>query len=264
MARLRLSTGLVDVMTVTCDLPRSGFTEAHHIRRTWIGVPTSGLFRLHSRGDEQLVHPAVGVVFPAGGEYRMTHPVDGGDTGVALTFRDDVTEEALAGRVERVRTTGLDVRVRHGVALLLAALRRRDATRVEELALQLLRSVSRDVATDPPARSSAARAKVDRVRLLLAERPEERWTLERLARRVGWSPYHLAHQFRLYTGATVHRYLEELRLAAALRRIEAGDTSLAALAVELGFSHHSHMTARLRRSLGVTPRAIREQLSARR
>jgi AraC-like DNA-binding protein len=58
----------------------------------------------------------------------------------------------------------------------------------------------------------------------------------------------------------VHRYLTDLRAAAALARIEAGDASLAAVAADLGFANHSHLTATLRRRLGLTPRMIRERL----
>src|SRR5919204_317184 len=75
-----------------------------------------------------------------------------------------------------------------------------------------------------------ARRKIDRIRIALAEHPEMPWALESLARLVGYSPYHLAHEFRLHTGTSVHRYLADLRIAAALQRIEEGDAPLAAVA----------------------------------
>ena len=258
---LRSSTPVVDVMTITCDLPRSGLTDAYYVARTWIGLPTSGLFRIHARGDQHLVHPAIGVVLPAGIEYRMTHPVEGGDTNVALTFRADVIEEALPGRSQRVQVTRLDLRARHAVGLLLAAMRRCDTGRVEDLGLAILRAIAANLApSDPRTPSAAMRKKIDRVRILLAERPDRAWTVDSLARIAGYSPCHFAHQFRAYAGTSVHRYVADLRLAAALRRIESGESSLATVAVDLGFAHHSHLTATLRRRLGITPRALREQL----
>jgi AraC-like DNA-binding protein len=96
----------------------------------------------------------------------------------------------------------------------------------------------------------------------MAELPQARWTLESLAALVGYSPFYLAHQFRAHTGTSVHRYLTDLRVAAALARIEAGDASLATIATDLGFSHHSHLTATLRRRLGLTPQMIRERLDS--
>src|SRR5207302_9874850 len=101
-AALRSSTEIVDVMTISCDLPRSGLTDADYVARTWIGLPISGLFRIHARAAQDLVHPAVGVVFPAGIEYRRTHAVEGGATDVARGFRGGASIEARAGRSHRV------------------------------------------------------------------------------------------------------------------------------------------------------------------
>src|SRR2546430_13287269 len=182
-AAFRSSTPIIDVMTINCDLPRSGLTDAYYVARTWLGLPTSGLFRIHARGDEHLVHPAIGVVFPAGIEYRMTHPVAGGDTDVALTFRADVTEEAFPGSSDRVRVTGLDLRARQVVGVLLAAMRHGDAGRVEELGLTILHAIAASLApSDSRAPTAAMRRAIDRARILMAECPDRAWTVESLAR----------------------------------------------------------------------------------
>ncbi|TMF62095.1 MAG: helix-turn-helix transcriptional regulator [Chloroflexi bacterium] len=261
-SELRFASPLVKVMTVTCDLRRSGPSLTYYVDRTWVGLPLSGLFTVHARDDEHLVHQALGVVFPQGLEYRMGHPTDDGDTAVTLGFDTGIVEEALSTTLERVRVTRLDVRLRYTLGLLLAAARRGDdALLVDVLALDLLRSITAGLAPERQCSTSpAARAKVDRVRALLAERPEDHWTLQSVARLVDYSPFHLARQFRVHTGVSVHRYLTDLRVAAVLGRIEAGDPSVATIAADLGFSHHSHLTATLRGRLGLTPRAIRERL----
>ena len=260
MNSIRYTTELVTVMDVTCDLPRSGLTPAYAVRRTWIGLPTAGVFALHAHGDEHLVHAGVGVIFPEGIEYRMTHPVDGGDSAIALSFRADVIEEALPGPLDHMRVSRIELGLRHDLGGLVAACRQNASAFVDELALGILRSLSSSVLHAAPSPTRHARRKIDRIRIALAEHPEMPWALESLARLVGYSPYHLAHEFRLHTGTSVHRYLADLRIAAALQRIEEGDAPLAAVAADLGFTHHSHMTATLRRRLGVTPRMIRERL----
>src|SRR5437879_9205395 len=261
-SELRFASPLVKVMTVTCDLRRSGPSLTYYVDRTWVGLPLSGLFTVHARDDEHLVHQALGVVFPQGLEYRMGHPTDDGDTAVTLGFDTGIVEEALSTTLERVRVTRLDVRLRYTLGLLLAAARRGDdALLVDVLALDLLRSITAGLAPERQCSTSpAARAKVDRVRALPAERPEDHWTLQSVARLVDYSPFHLARQFRVHTGVSVHRYLTDLRVAAVLGRIEAGDPYGATIAADLGFSHHSHLTATLRGRLGLTPRAIRERL----
>jgi len=245
-------------MPMICGIRRSGPGPSYHVNKTWVGFSLAGVFTLHSRHDDHLIHPGLGVVFPEAIDYQMSHPTNDGDMAVALGFAPGVVEEALPAPIERVRVMRLDLRVRHQVGLLMAAADRRDNLLVEELALELLSALAAHVAPSPSSTASRnARAKVDRIRVLLAEQPEARWTLRALGELVGYSSYHLAHQFRAHTGTSVHRFLTDLRAAAALQRIEAGETSLAAVAADLGFSHHSHLTATLRRRLGLTPRMIR-------
>jgi AraC-like DNA-binding protein len=259
-AQVAYSSPLVTAMRLTCDLHRSGPGPSYGVRETWIGFGLSGVFSLYARGEEHVIHPGIAAIFPRGLDYKMSHPNDDGDTSLALGFAPEVVEEALGQPMERIAVSGLDLRMRYDVGLLMGAIERReDQLAVDEMALDLLRAVAQRAGPLPVA-STPARRRVDRARQLLAERPEAPWRLDRLARAVGCSPFHLAHQFRAYTGTSVHRYLADLRSAVALRRLEAGDVSLAAVAVDLGFAHHSHLTWTLRRRLGVTPRMIRARL----
>jgi AraC-like DNA-binding protein len=75
-------------------------------------------------------------------------------------------------------------------------------------------------------------------------------------------PFHLARKFRAVTGESISRYLLRLRLGLALDRIAAGETELARLAVELGFAHHSHFSARFRSVFGTTPSQARSELAS--
>ena len=259
---MRYTSPLVTVMRVACALRRSGPTTSYHADHTWVGLPLSGVFTIHARHNEQLIHPALGVVFPQGIDYQMSHPTDDGDTGVALGFAPAIVEEAMPTSLEHVRVTRLDLRLRHTVGVLLSAIGRREqSVAIDELALELLRAIATNL---PPVHrgspSARGKLKVDRIRAILAERPDAPWTLGSLAELIDYSPFHLAHQFRAYTGTSVHQYLIGVRLVAALNRIEAGETSLAAVAADLGFSHHSHLTATLRNRLGATPQMIRKRL----
>ena len=258
-ATTRYASPLVTVMALGCDLRRSGLGETYHVGRTWIGLPLSGIFGLSARGDDHLIHPAMGVVFPRDVEYRMSHPTDDGDTSIALGFAADLIEEALPARLERIRVTTLDLRLRYRVGALIAIIDRDpDALAVDEMSVALLGEIAAAIARAPAtSRHRSSRRPVDRVRFLLAERPEHRWTLAELARQVGYSPFHLAREFRAHTGTSVHRYLVIVRAAAALRRIETANEPLVHVAAEFGFAHHSHLTHTMRRYLGITPSAIR-------
>jgi hypothetical protein len=144
---VRFTSSLVTITTINCDLPRSGPSSSMHVEHTWIGLPLSGVFTLHARGEEQVVHSALAVVFPERAEYRMSHPTDDGDTDIALSFADGVSEEALPSHLEGLRVTRLDLRMRYVLGMLLAATDRRiNRLQIDNLALDLLRAVAGNIA----------------------------------------------------------------------------------------------------------------------
>lgn len=97
---------------------------------------------------------------------------------------------------------------------------------------------------------------VNRARAILGANLGERLELGPFARRLGVSPYHLCRMFRQLTSWTLGEYRLNLRLRMSLERVAAGQP-LADLAFELGFSSHSHFTARFRRVFGFPPSRLR-------
>jgi len=81
---------------------------------------------------------------------------------------------------------------------------------------------------------------------------------------VGVSAFHACRVFRRRTGYTLHRYLTEQRLCAALTRLgadgESGD--LREIAAGLGFSSHSQFTAHFRAAFAITPSEFRRRATA--
>ena len=129
---------------------------------------------------------------------------------------------------------------------------------VDELATILLDELLGRVAcTRPraPARSHVELA--DAVRRWLAAHHARSATLEAIARAHAVSVFHLARVFRRATGCTIHAYRTQLRLRAALERLGDG-ADLSAIALELGFSSHSHFSHAFRRNFGVPPSRWRE------
>ena len=64
---------------------------------------------------------------------------------------------------------------------------------------------------------------------------------------------HLARIFQQQTGVPVHRYLTQLRLRASLEQLADDVNDLTAVALDLGFSSHSHFTDAFRREFGHSP-----------
>jgi AraC-like DNA-binding protein len=107
------------------------------------------------------------------------------------------------------------------------------------------------------------REQAQRTVLFLATHLAENLSLAAIARAVHCSPFHLARLFREQSGVTIHQYRHRLRLREALRRILDGENDLSALALDLGFSSHSHLTDAFRHAFGAAPRVYRERLSRR-
>jgi len=113
-------------------------------------------------------------------------------------------------------------------------------------------------------RPALHRELVEQAKELLTETATDRLSLTDLGRRLHASEYHLARVFRAGTGFTLHGYRTQLRLQIALEQLRRPDTSLTALATDLGFASHSHFTDTFRRAFGVPPSALRGEIGAHR
>ena len=134
---------------------------------------------------------------------------------------------------------------------------------VEEQVLSLLGEVtSLAYAHVPPVRQRARREVdlVESARVVIARRFKENLSLSEIAREAGSSVFHLARVFKARTGFTLHAYRNQLRLREALERLQEPNVDLIDIALDLGFSSHSHFTETFRRNFGRTPSAVRETL----
>jgi AraC-like DNA-binding protein len=100
------------------------------------------------------------------------------------------------------------------------------------------------------------RAFVEHAERLLAERFAESLSLDDISRSLGVSAYHLCRVFRMHTGTSLHQHRDQLRLRAALNRLER-DEDLTTIGLDVGYSSHSHFTAAFRRAFGVPPSRLR-------
>jgi AraC-like DNA-binding protein len=103
---------------------------------------------------------------------------------------------------------------------------------------------------------------VEAARSILAVEYRERLTLGEVAGRLGVSAFHLSRVFKEQTGVGLHQYLTQLRLRRALASLEDPGCCLTELALDLGFSSHSHFTAAFRHAFAASPSALRRRLTA--
>jgi AraC-like DNA-binding protein len=241
-----------------------------------IGFPHHGVFALH-RGRERItVEQGTVLFFNRDAPYRTSHPCGGGDHGAAIAVRPDVLVEALArfdptvadrpAAPFRAALGATSSRTYLLQRLLHLRVSRKIDTRsleLEEAALALVGDVAAAACqwegSAPPVRPLRERHRgaVHSVRALLAFRLGEPVSLEDVGKAVGVSPFHLCRLFRAVTGTTISRYRHTLRLRAALERVASPGADLSAVALDYGYSSHSHFTAAFRREFGLTPTEFR-------
>jgi AraC-like DNA-binding protein len=195
-------------------------------------------------------------------EYRRQRLADGGE-GYTLILPDEALMAEAFGAAGYQASCPSETHYRH--LKLYKALRcdRLDKLEVEELALDLLAEVSGAFGSShgvTPA-SPAVRRRLQAAQAYIAADPAADHRLSDVARIAGCSEFHFARLFRQETGQSLRAYRRRLRTRLALRLISDGQTDLTSVALDSGFSHHSHMTSTFKTELGRTPSAAREKIA---
>lgn len=132
-----------------------------------------------------------------------------------------------------------------------------DALFVEETMVGVLQRLFGMVYEARPAGTRRHRDLVEHTRELIGRHFRAPLTISDLAEATGVSAFHLCRVFRSQTGVTIHAYRNQLRLRAALEHVVDSRADLTEVALDLGYSSHSHFTAAFRSLYGITPSVAR-------
>lgn len=240
-----------------------------------------GNFRVHSSAGIGLLDCTRVGFFNPRVPFQSAHPFGVRDSGCDLAVRPDVLAEILA-RYDPAAADRPELPFRFGSGpceprtfLLHRILVRKvslgepiDDLEMEESALHLADRVARAAFWDwamkaAPRATAREREEAEELRGILSSQPGHRHALDGLSRRLDSTPFRLCRSFRTVTGTTIHRHLTQLRLQQALGRLAEGSRDLTGLALDLGFSSHSHFSSVFRKRLGITPEAVRRQAQGR-
>jgi AraC-like DNA-binding protein len=230
-----------------------------------IAFPYRGGFIWHVGGDAVVSDPNQ-VIFVRGGEpFRVGEmPTQG--------FAELIITPDLATMRDASETAGFELE-RHP---LFAARSCRVTPALQRLCMQFLHQLQDDEFADFQATEMLFRLLTDALRLSPPPRvqsPQTRRLIRRakefldanfgtrlqltdVASAVGASPTYLTDVFRRCEGVPLHGYLMQLRLGRALLDLPHTE-DLTTLALDLGFSSHSHFTFAFRRLFGCTPSEFR-------
>lgn len=260
-----LRTDTIAVHDVVCRGTCRHRSAEESASATHLVFPYRGLYVRHVGGDQTVADANHLLFFNADETYQVSHPVEGGDASLSLCLPESMLRELAPKSLlndhgnpgfcrQHLR---IDARAQVLAALLRHSLTNGTIDPLEAESL-LLTLVCRSLGPRQAHRHRATYARsrlADRIKLLLASDLSRRWTLADIAAETGGSPVYLTQIFRQVEGIPLYRYHLHLRLARALDMIARYD-DLTALALDLGFSSHSHFTAAFRQAYGRSPTAF--------
>ncbi len=225
-----------------------------------IVFPRNSTIIEYAGGDRVIGSPAVGLLYNRGQEYRRRRLSEEGDFCDWFAVAPEVLREIVKSESERpLRVSHVPVaprdyiRQRALVEQLLAGAA--EPLAVEETTLHVLRHVLAHRARETRSRKQGELAYA--AAELLSRTFTRNVSLTHLARELGTSPFHLARTFRGTHGVTLHQRRLVLRLHASLELLRDTNRDLSTIALDLGFTDHSHFTMAFRRRFGVTPSRFR-------
>lgn len=275
--RILFDGPLVRVGSFRCPTTNPLFADSGPIVNPIFVFPRTGVWIEHEGGEPFVADPSIATLYNRGQIYRRRPLSRSGDACDWFAIAPAVLAEIAGARDSRVTErperpfaashTPIDSRTYLCQRGLVDRLERDapDALFVEEQAIRLASCVTAPLANavrlSTAGQGSSPVSRVQReqgehAREILAARFCERLTLADIAGLVGISAFHLCRVFRRHTGLALHEYRTKLRLRHALERLEDARPDLTRIALDIGFSSHSHFTDSFRREFSVTPSAF--------
>jgi len=243
-----------------------------------IALVRRGVFRRTEGGRTLIADPNHILFFNAAQTYRFSHPIPGGDDCTILTIATPLAMELVSrhapGDAERPEKPfclghGLSsLRTAHLHYELLSLLRLPASDLdIEDLVAELTDEAvlaayaTHERRTENETLSPVARRRrgdlVEAAKLAINRQIDSPPSLPTLARALGCSPFHLSRSFHATAGLSLRRYLGRLRASIAAHHLARGAPDLTELALELGYTDHSHFTNAFRYEWGVPPSHFR-------
>jgi AraC family transcriptional regulator len=266
--RILLDRGLWRIIQIDVRPTSSALGEIESEDENILVLPTAGVFAKHEGPRHRVTGtPNDAVLIGAGRPYRLRFPGGIGDRCLTVRFSNDALAQLLS--ISQLPSELLAAPMLLPANLLLARnlLWRRFQTgqleelEIDELGGMLVEATLQLADVDGKSRQPniiGRLSSIETVKEAVALCPAYKWSLEELAQLANVSPFHLSRLFRQATGTSIYGYVLRARLAAALEFLIDTKMDLTAIGLEVGFSSHSHFTARFRTFFGMTPTVFRQ------
>jgi AraC-like DNA-binding protein len=262
-----------------CPVADSSFRDSGPTENFLVVFPRTSVWLRYSGSREFVADPTISTIYNRGQEYTRAELSGEGDRcewfGVSLAVALDISstfDPAARDRNERPfarEYAPIDSELylaqrRFFLRLARGAINRLEAeeTIIALVTAVLRRAYDHRLPQERPRATDAHRDLVQRARASLLRSVDGNTGLSLIAAELGVSEFHLCRVFREQTGLTLHEFRREVRLRTALERLEDPNADLSRIALDLGFSSHSHFSDVLRRTFGRTPTSVRHSLTS--
>jgi AraC-like DNA-binding protein len=275
--RVIFSTANVVAARFQCDRDDPRFRDSGPTSHFLVTFPRTSVWIRYSGSRSVVADPTVSTIYNAGQEFTRAPLAADGDRcewlgvshEIALSIAQSLDESAVdrADRPFAREIASVGNRLYLAQRTLFTELERGEADvldaeeRIIRYVAAVLGSAYGKAETKLDGTAEFHRDLVERARAEIARSIGERVTLGQLAARLAVSPFHLCRVFRDCTGMTLHEFRLELRLRLGLERLADRAADITRIALDLGFSSHSHFTAVFRQRFGSTPTSLRPILS---
>jgi len=245
-----------------CDAgPEDRGYEERHVGVS-IAFVLSGSFRYRTHAGDSLLYPGGFLLGASGRCYECGHEHGRGDCCISFNYDEAYFDEIAHAATGALGFTFNVAGLPPNPALLPLGARMTVCAAADPLAMDELAAIIpltiAHVAVGRPAPRNRAVAARDRARVaevlrLIESASAEVLTLDRLARRVNLSKFHLLRVFAACTGVTPYKYLLGLRLRRAAGAIAATARPIAEIVFDEGFGDLSTFNAHFRAAFGMAP-----------
>ena len=261
---------ILQIRHVVCNPLERGCTEVEESSSNVMVLPVKGSFMQHFLDGKRIIaEPSQALFFSTGRPFRISHSIAEMDECLAFQFSTEMWNELLQTIVDSESMTGLEAHCllsSNAIAersLMFKKLTLGIADDIEmversfSLVSSALRSLRKKKVEKRPSRQRRRLQQIETVQIALLKAPGKKLSLSVLADSVSMSPFHLTRIFHQQVGTPLHQYHLRVRIAGAINSLLDTNTELTQIALEYGFSSHSHFTSVFHKMIGMTPDEFR-------
>ena len=254
-------TELIEISVFSIDPIEPQFTEAGFVKSPIIVFPKKSIWIEHEGGDRFVADPTLVNFYNQGQSYQRYEINPSGDLCHCFRINDDLLSQVTSQEVPHFNVP--NVRCSASVFTQHMQLLRQlnegidnNTMAIEEQVIHIFHELlvnDDSLGQGFGQQFERQRRLVEQIKASIDADLSVNLSLNQLAQIHHMSPYHLSRVFKKHTGQGINQYRTENRLRSLIFELPHRKDDWVNLALDYGFSSHSHMTASFKKMYGMSP-----------